>query len=676
MIVPYSVRVDSVSHHRFAVAEQGRCLGVGRERGRNARMTIRFKLTMGFLGVLAIANSVLSVVAVSYLSHVWLDEVQTRVRMDLNAARAAYDAHVDHVCVYLNAAASDPRWPQAVAAGDQRALRGLVDSIRERGGMDIVNLIGPDGRVICRARSEVRGDDQSSNPLVAGALKSGLPSKGTIIVSSAQLKQEDPALAERARAKVLPTTAAKPSAQQEQNDGMVAGAVVSVKDPDGAVLGVLLGGTLLNGRYEIVDAIRDEVFPANGTVTIFQNDVRIATNVPREDGSRAVGTRMSEVVHDAVLSRGEIWADRAFVVREWYITSYEPLRDPTGRIIGSLYVGLPEAPFVQKKRAITAVVVAIVVGATLLSLALVFIVTQLVLRPVGRIVEMSRRVIAGDLTARVGICPPGEMGLLCQAIDAMGEAVADREKRLKETTRQQMNRSEQLAAIGRLAAGVAHEINNPLTAVLTFAHLLRDKHGSDRQDRQDLDMVINEATRAAEIVRDLLDFARERPVQWDLVDLNEITRQTIHLVRSHKQARQVKIIEELNGGLPLINGDQNQLQQVLINLLLNACEAMPEGGTLTVRSRRSPHQAIIEVIDTGHGIKPEHAGRIFEPFFTTKPVGKGTGLGLSVSYGIVSQHNGTLEFESQEGKGTTFRMALPVGGHGLERAMGNGEAHE
>jgi len=119
---------------------------------------------------------------------------------------------------------------------------------------------------------------------------------------------------------------------------------------------------------------------------------------------------MSEVVDDAVLRRGEVWADRAFVVREWYITAYEPIRDPTGRIIGSLYVGLPEAPFNQKKRAITGVVVAIVGGATVLSLGLVLVVTQLVLRPVSRIVEMSRRVIAGDLTARVGIHPPERWG--------------------------------------------------------------------------------------------------------------------------------------------------------------------------------------------------------------------------------------------------------------------------
>ena len=151
--------------------------------------------------------------------------------------------------------------------------------------------------------------------------------------------------------------------------------------------------------------------------------------------------------------------------------------------------------------------------ATAVSLGLIYAVTMLGMRPVVRIVAMSRKVIAGDMTARVGIRPPGELGLLCQAIDAMAEAVARRETQLTQAVRQQVSRAEKLASIGRLAAGVAHEINNPLTGVLTFAHLLRQKPHMSEEDNQDLDLIIHETTRAAEIVRGLLDFARERPTQ-------------------------------------------------------------------------------------------------------------------------------------------------------------------
>jgi PAS domain S-box-containing protein len=227
--------------------------------------------------------------------------------------------------------------------------------------------------------------------------------------------------------------------------------------------------------------------------------------------------------------------------------------------------------------------------------------------------------------------------------------------------------AEKLAAIGRLAAGVAHEINNPLTGVLTFSHLLRDKQNLDAQDKQDLDLIIRETTRAGEIVRGLLDFARERPTAKEPLDLNGVVRQTIRLLGNQKAFQKVTIDEHLAEGLPQIRGDMNQLQQVLLNLSLNACEAMPEGGKLTISTSVEDGKVLMKVTDTGCGIKKEHLDQIFEPFFSTKPVGKGTGLGLSVSYGIVQQHGGTLEVESQVGKGTTFTLALPICDEGQVR---------
>ena len=160
----------------------------------------------------------------------------------------------------------------------------------------------------------------------------------------------------------------------------------------------------------------------------------------------------------------------------------------------------------------------------------------------------------------------------------MADAVAEREKQLKQAIRQQVTRAEKLASIGRLAAGVAHEINNPLTGVLTFAHLLRDKPNMDAQDREDLDLIIHETTRAAEIVRGLLDFARERPVLMEPLDLNDVVRRTVRLIANQKKFEHIVIEELLQDDLPEVRGDMNQLQQVLLNLSLNACTAMPKGG--------------------------------------------------------------------------------------------------
>ena len=206
----------------------------------------------------------------------------------------------------------------------------------------------------------------------------------------------------------------------------------------------------------------------------------------------------------------------------------------------------------------------LMLGTTAASLFLIYAVTMLVMRPIGRIVAMSRKVISGDMTARVAIRPPGELGLLCQAIDAMAEAVARREAKLTQSARQQVGRAEKLASIGRLAAGVAHEINNPLTGVLTFAHLLRQKPHMTDEDQQDLDLIINETTRAAEIVRGLLDFARERPTMMEPLDLNDVVRRTVRLIANQKKFEHIVIEEALQNDLPEVRGDVNPLQQVIL----------------------------------------------------------------------------------------------------------------
>ena len=217
-------------------------------------------------------------------------------------------------------------------------------------------------------------------------------------------------------------------------------------------------------------------------------------------------------VYEEVLQRGNIWSAPAFVVNEWYLTAYRPILDPSSQVVGALYVGLRRAPFASQRNAIVAVFLSAVFVVTVITLLVLWLVTNWVLRPIRSVLEMCKRVIRGDLSARVGIRPPGEFGFVCQALDDMAAAIEHREEQLDKSTKQQIGRSEKLASIGRLAAGIAHEINNPLTGVFTFAHLMRDRQPEDSQDREDVEMIIHETGRVAQIVHGLLDFARERPV--------------------------------------------------------------------------------------------------------------------------------------------------------------------
>ena len=233
-------------------------------------------------------------------------------------------------------------------------------------------------------------------------------------------------------------------------------------------------------------------------------------------------------------------------------------------------------------------------------------------------------------------------------------------------------RTERLAAVGRLAAGVVHEINNPLATIAACAEALESRvaesaygAGADVEDlREYLQLIRGEAFRCKQITNGLLDFSRARAVEHAPVNVSEVVESAARLLLHQKRGASIKIDVELGDGLPLVAGDMGQLQQAVIILAENAIDAMPEGGTLTLRTLGDEEDeggaVLIEVRDTGQGIPPEIRERIFDPFFTTKEVGRGTGLGLAVCYGIVTEHGGRIAVDSTVGRGTAFRISLPA----------------
>jgi len=242
------------------------------------------------------------------------------------------------------------------------------------------------------------------------------------------------------------------------------------------------------------------------------------------------------------------------------------------------------------------------------------------------------------------------------------------EERIKaqELVEERLIRSAKLAAVGEMAAGVAHELNNPLTTVTGFAELILDALPNGSPEYEDMTLVLKEAHRARGVVRRLLDFSRQSEVLWVEVDINELLSNVLALVHHMAQTSGVDVRVELWDELPRIRADRNQMQQVFLNLIHNAIQAMPKGGQLVLRTQvgqREGHPWIaVNVQDNGEGIKAGDLAKVFAPFFTTKPSGVGTGLGLSVSYGIVSDHGGYIDVESQEGVGSTFTVWLPVDG--------------
>jgi two-component system NtrC family sensor kinase len=313
------------------------------------------------------------------------------------------------------------------------------------------------------------------------------------------------------------------------------------------------------------------------------------------------------------------------------------------------------------RRSLVAVATA-VVGISLIIWAFFH---YLVIKPVSQLLNATERVAEGDLSSKIAVRRNDEIGRLGDSFNEMTVKLAE--------ANAQIYQSSKLASIGRLAAGVAHEINNPLTGVLTYSSFLL-KRADDPEVKEDLEIIVRETKRCREIVRGLLDFSRQAPARKLAVDCNDVIRKSIAIVDNQLNVKGISVTTTLQDQLPPITADPNQLTQVLINLLVNAADAMDEGGedvflSTCVIETDDVRSVEIKIADTGSGIPEAHLEQIYEPFFTTKD-NKGTGLGLAVVWGIIKEHGGEIRVHSKEGLGTTFTIHLPVR---PEWAMANGD---
>ena len=589
------------------------------------------------------------------------------------------------------------------------ALQRLLAKVKDREGLDFINLRAPDGRLLLADFDGAGDGDTTAVGNGIPLLPPAEPAVGTADRTSAAvavLLPADqgllsPALRQRVAVPLVATQQAQPSSRSQEDRAMVVRAVAPMRAADGRLLAWVQAGVLLNRNLPFIDHINHIVYPegalpfgSQGTATLFLDDVRISTNVRLFDGvagagsgeQRAIGTRVSAAVREAVLGRGNTWLDRAFVVSDWYVSAYQPLSNAAGQRVGMLYVGYLERPFTLMKYGVLAGIGAVFFAVMIVAAVWSARRARAIFKPIEQMDHTLRQVEAGALAARVGpVASQDEIGALAGHLDHLLDTIAENTAALQrwnaeldakvaertlalanrtaalEAAQAQLLLSEKLATVGQLTASIAHEVNNPIAVIQGNLDLVRELLGSDAgRVRSELRLIDEQIERMRLIVTQLLQFARPGEFAGYVVNVDTaaVLDDCLVLVGHLLASTRIQVQREAKAThQPAIN--RHELQQVLVNLLVNAIHAMPDGGTLTLATADTEDGGVaITVADTGPGLGPDLIRELFKPFVTRKK--DGTGLGLWISRSIVERYGGdiTAADRGDGGRGAVFTVLL------------------
>lgn len=620
------------------------------------KLPLKARLIWSYLVILAIGGLATSLVGSWIVSSTIMMQARRAVSHDYATARTIYDERLESLRLAIQ-----------FASGGSEPDRNRLEAIRKEAALDVVDI----------AREP--GSGFASLAVVREAL-AGRAAAATEVLPAAVLAAAHPALGERARVGIAGNPAGEVPA-------MALVAAAPLRGPGGEIAGALYGAVLLNRNFALVDHVWKLVSSSerqqagdDSSISIFHKDVRISTSVRDRNGARAVGTSVAPEISRAVLREGLTWRGRAYILNDWHIGEYGPIRDGKGEIAGMLAVALRENTYTSIRNRVILSFFGIALVGFLVIIGITYYMIRSITRPIGEMVAATRNITAGRFDQEVRSSDSsGEIALLADSFNAMLHSLRQMkgdleewgrtlELKVKQRTEQlvamqaRVAQSERLASLGMLAAGVAHEVNNPLGGILALSALTLENMDKDHPDRENLEEVIRQTDRCRDIVRRLLEFSRQSKGHMARLDLNRILNETLSLMTRQAQFFNIQVVTELDPDLPAVMADRSQFQQVFMNILLNAAHAMNERGVITICTRVVPSEGVVEaaISDTGCGIPPDQVDRIFDPFFTTKASGQGTGLGLSIAYGIITTHGGTIAVESRPGAGSTFRIRMPA----------------
>ncbi len=660
------------------------------------RSTVRYKLLVLVLFPILLVMPVALALAIIWGTNFTYEQLYIKVNTDLSVSHDIFLRIRKEYLNHLELLGESHIMRTALDVNNDVQIKRLIETLKAEANFSYLHLLEPTGQY--HSADQIM-EARSSSALLNAF--SGVPSVGVEIFNASDLVNVSTTLFQQVHMNLVDTPRAGYSNRAQENRGMMIRALYPLKNTQGEVIAILDGGVLLNNNFQFVDTIRDLVYGQGslkkgsiGTVTVFLDDIRINTNVSLGPGDRALGTRVSSEVRSEVLERGNIWIARAFVVNDWYISSYEPITDIDGNRVGMLYAGYLEYPYRLALWRALAVLILLFIGLMWLSAMVSVRGAKSIFSPLEMMSSVVSETSSGNTASRIGMVDSrDELGELARGFDNMLNLLqqhsdeiqlwADQleqkvDKRtvelmqknedLKHTidalrqTRQQLVVAEKMAAIGELTAGVAHEINNPTQVILGNLDVLVSQLGDAIEPAKDeIELVIKQVYRIQSIINNLLQYARpdEYAGYVGEVDVNIEIEETLQLINHLHTSCNFDIWLILEATIEVQINSQ-ELQQVLVNLLTNAIHALPEAnGQITVCTKNWGDKGVsISVHDNGHGIEKEKLSRVFNPFYSTKEQGYGTGLGLSVSYGLIRRFGGTITVSSTVNKSTEFTIWL------------------
>jgi len=641
---------------------------------------LRTKLLVAIISVASVGG-ILTLLAGGFLLNAQvIQEANRRVELALKTARSALDTRLAGTRTSCSLLADELG---ATNGGSELALppEGLLEGLRDKAEFDYLHLIDARGIVRATARGNATGQSDAS-PLVQAALKEGRAVDGFRIVPASFLATESQELAAKAHVQVIPTPRAKGDRPVDLRETMVLEAASPIVVPPGRVIGVVRAGTAVNRNSDMVDRIRNAVFTIStykgkslGTVTIFQDDVRVATNVTSPDGSRAIGTRVSAEVYDQVLRDGRTWLGPAFVVGNWYVSAYEPIRDVQGRIVGMLYAGVLKDRYDDALRDAMSLLLAIVILVTTVGVVMSFWLSSRIAGPVVGLTQAAVRVARGELECRLpepASAQRDEIRQLVLAFNQMVTALQQRDGQLRETLEDLRSTSDELRRWNQnyldTLEFITHELKNQVAAMKVNLLAVRDGYVGELAEEQyeALDDVSTAINRTEEMILNYLNLSRiekgelevrSQPVAISSDILRPVLRELKGQFEEKRMTVEVNVPDDM-----VVQADPALLQIVYENLLSNAAKYGRQGGTVRMSGRRINGWVELHTWNEGQGVSDERIDELFRKFSRLQPPGhqeRGTGLGLYITREIVRKHGGEVRAESREGEWIDFIFTLP-----------------